>query len=86
MRTIFIKQIKKILKKLYKISEIFENFEQIMKKFVNIFLFLFFSNKIPNCVYKTRQNLGGAECIEKSFSKIWGGGRPPTPRQRTPCL
>ena len=40
MRTIFIKKIKKILKKkLYKILEIFENFEQIIKKFVNIFLF-----------------------------------------------
>ena len=60
MRTIFIRKIKKILKKFYKILKIFENFEQIMKKFVNMFsYFLFFSNKIPKCVYKTRQNLGG---------------------------
>ena len=71
------------MKKLYKILEIFENFGKILNKlWRNLWIFsyfLFFFNKIPKCVYKTRQNLGGAECIEISFSKIWGRPPPPCP-------
>ena len=37
--------------------------------------------------YKTRQNLGGVDSIEKLSSKIWGGRPPPLPpRLRTPWL
>ena len=59
------------------------NYEEICEYFPH---FLFFSNKIPKCVYKTRQNLRGAECIEISFSKIWGRPPPAPPWQRTPCI